>query len=97
MNGRERGERGERRLGVALSRRWRVGAARRGREARAEEGERGDGLLRWLTTAAPAALRSKADGSVGVFALEDVAAWRTLDFSMKRVDEIVRGSPLVGE
>jgi len=64
---------------------------------RAEEGERGDGLLRWLTTAAPAALRSKADGSVGVFALEDVAAGRTLDFSMKRVDEIVRGSPLVGE
>ena len=64
---------------------------------RAEEGERGDGLLRWLTTAAPAALRSKADGSIGVFALEDVSAGQTLDFSMKRVDEIVRGSPLVGE
>lgn len=64
---------------------------------RAEEGERGDGLLRWLASAAPAALRSKADGSIGVFALEDVSAGQTLDFSTKRVDEIVRGSPLVGE
>lgn len=51
----------------------------------------------WLTTAASAALRSKADGFVGVFVFEDVVVGWMLDFLMKCVDEIVCGSLFVGE
>ena len=70
-----------------------VGAA----ATRATADARGDDLLRWLADAPPTALRARADGALGVFALEDVKEGRVMDLSVARAEEVVRGRARVGE